>query len=205
MKKTNILLASLFAGIVLASCGSKAEEKKEEGTADTTTTEAVTEPEEDAASEEFVSEDGGFSINFKSKPSEQTQPVQTAAGNVTMHMFMYEESSTKVYMMAYCDFPKDQMQKDVDRVSVLNSSKEGVISKFSAKVTEEKTGKFMGHDAIDFLASGPQYHTSYKILLVDNRLYQIGILQTGGPVSQEETDQFIGTFKLLNAGESKAE
>ena len=111
---------------------------------------------------------------------------------------MHEESVTKAYMVAYCDYPSE-MIKQSDPKTLLNGSKEGVVGQFKAQIVEEKWSKFQGNVAVDFTASGPQYHTAYKLVLAGNRLYQVGILQDGGPVSQDDMDMFIGSFKITEA------
>lgn len=143
----------------------------------------------------FVSKKGKFSINFKEKPSEQQQDVPTEVGNIKMYMFMHEESLTKAYMVAYCDYPKELIA-NADPTELLNGSKEGVIGKFDAVITHEEIAEFMGHPSINFGASGPQYHTEYKLLLVKNRLYQVGILSTS-KIESIDVDGFMRTFKLL--------
>ena len=190
MKKTNLIFATLLAGLLMTSCGAK----KEEGAK---TDEATTETEEVKAEEpaEFESKDGKFTIKFKVAPKESTQNVPTEIGDVKMYMFMYEESVTKAYMVAYCDYPSELI-KASDAKTLLGGSKEGVVGKFNATITDEKSSQFQGNEAIDFTASGPQYHTAYKLVLAGNRLYQVGILQDGSPVAADDIDTFIGSFKI---------
>lgn len=179
MKKTSLMLTAFALSMVMVACGSKKGEGKEDA----------------PKAEEFKSDAGKFSINFKEKPSEQQQDVPTAVGNVKMYMFMHEESRSKAYMVAYCDYPAEMIQA-ANPVDLLQGSKEGVVGKFDATIKDEKVGKFQGHDAIDFTATGPQYSTAYKLVLANNRLYQVGILQDSGPVDQNDIDTFIGSFKL---------
>jgi hypothetical protein len=193
MKKTYLMLTAFAMGVVMVACGSKKEEKGAENK-ETEAAEVAAE-EEAPKMEEFTSDAGKFTINFKEKPMEQEQDVPTAVGNVKMYMFMHEESRSKAYMVAYCDYPAD-MIKEANAVELLQGSKEGVVGKFEAQIKDEKVAKFQGHDAIDFTASGPQYHTAYKLVLAGNRLYQVGILQDGGPVTQSDIDTFIGSFKI---------
>lgn len=195
MKKTSLLFTAFAASmLVLSSCGSKKDEKgaenKEGQTEEASSEEAVA-----PAVEEFKSEAGKFTINFKEKPTEQEQDVPTAKGDVKMYLFILEEDRTKAYMVAYCDYT-DEMLQGATHEEILQNSKEGVVGKFEAKVTDEKVGKFQGNDAVDFTASGPKYHTAYKLILAGNRLFQVSILQEGSPVSQADIDTFIGSFKI---------
>ena len=144
----------------------------------------------------FTSKEGKFSINFKQVPKESSENVPTGVGDIKMFMFMYEASNTKAYMVAYCDYPIESVNSG-DPMTLLNGAKNGVVGQFESVITSETTGKFMGNPCIDFTASGQQYHTSYKLILVKNRLYQVGILQDKEPVAKDDTKSFIGSFKLL--------
>ena len=190
-KKTKLIFATLVVGLLLTSCGAKKEEDKGK-TTEATTDEAEPKVDEPA---EYSNTDGRFSIKFKVSPKETTQDVPTAIGDVKMYMFMHEESQTKAYMVAYCDYP-ESLIKDQDANALLNGSKEGVVGKFNATITDEKSSKFQGNECIDFTASGPEYHTAYKLVLAGNRLYQVGILQTGSAVAADDMDMFIGSFKI---------
>jgi hypothetical protein len=198
MKKAKLIFATLAVGLILSSCGAK---KTEEG-AKTTDEAATSETTEESAPEasEFTSKDGRFSIKFKSTPQESNKDVETAVGAVKMFMFMHEESVTKAYMVAYCDYPSELI-KASDAKTLLNGSKEGVVGQFQATITEEKSSKFQGYECLDFTAGGPQYNTAYKLVLAGNRLYQIGILQDGSAVTADDIDSFIGSFKITESAE----
>ena len=178
-------------GLLITSCG----DKKKDDAAKNDSTESA--PEDVKADEpaEYSSTDGKFTIKFKESPQESEKDVPTEIGDLKMHMFMYEESNTKAYMVAYSDYPAALIEKS-DAKTLLQGSKEGVTGQFQASITDEKSSKFQGSECIDFAASGPQYHTAYKLVLAGNRLYQVGILQTGGPVDADDIDKFIGSFKI---------
>ncbi len=198
MKKTKLIFATLVVGLMLSSCGAK---KGEEGAK--TTDEATTETSDETATteaSEFASKDGRFSIKFKTTPQESNKDVPTAVGDVKMFMFMHEESVTKAYMVAYCDYPSELI-KASDAKTLLNGSKEGVVGQFNATIIEEKSSKFQGYECMDFTAGGPQYNTAYKLVLAGNRLYQVGILQDGSAVTADDIDQFIGSFKIADSAE----
>lgn len=200
IKKTTLILTAIVTGMFLTSCGGKKDEAKKGEENTEAATEEKTEAPEAA---DFTSEAGKFTIKFKATPTEQTQDVPTEIGNVTMYMFMHEESVTKAYMVAYCDYPSELIKLS-DPVTLLQGSKGGVVGKFQATITDEKVGKFQGYDCIDFTAGGPQYNTAYKLVLADNRLYQVGILQDGSAVTPEDIASFIGSFKINSEAAAEA-
>ena len=148
-----------------------------------------------AGTKAFKSKEGKFSIVFKQAPKESAEDVQTDVGNIKMYMFLLEEGTTKAYMVAYCDYPKEMVEAS-DPNTILQGAKEGVLGQFEAVVTSEDDKQFMGNTCKNFTASGETYHTSYKMILVKNRLYQVGILSLDGPVAEHDTKDFIGSFKL---------
>ena len=191
MKKNLIFITLLSVGLLMESCGSKKDnDKKNDGKENIDGIEEAT-----SDLPEFTSETGKFSIKFKETPKETTEDVQTAVGPIKMYMFMHEEGSTKAYMAAYCDYP-EEIVKGGDPITMLQGSKEGVLGQFSATIKDEKISKFMGYDCIDFVAEGPQYNTAYKLVLAKNRLYQVGILQSGTSILKDDIDSYIGSFKI---------
>ena len=65
MKKTYLMLTAFALSVVMVACGSKKEEKGEGKEGENTEETANNEEAESPAMEEFKSEAGKFSINFK--------------------------------------------------------------------------------------------------------------------------------------------
>ncbi|HYG50288.1 MAG TPA: hypothetical protein VD905_05260 [Flavobacteriales bacterium] len=137
---------------------------------------------------------GKFSVLFPKPPTEGSQDVPTDVGNIKMYSFMAEVSDAKVFMVAYSDYDEKLMEA-AEPYTVLRGSRDGVVTQFQAEIDSEKESKFEGYPCIDFVASGDTYFTSYKLILVKNRLYQIGILKIGSAVSKAD-QAFISSFKL---------
>ncbi|HXC06728.1 MAG TPA: hypothetical protein VNZ86_18350 [Bacteroidia bacterium] len=179
---------SCIAGISLllfaVSCGNTT--KKEDAPKDKT---------EAASVKKYTSKDGKFSVNFTAEPTVTDKTIQTAVGNIELHMFMMEKSATEAYVVGYSDYPSDLM-KDSNRDSVLNGAKNGVVTNVNASITEEKKIKIEGNDGLFFKANSPQYYLTYKLFVVGNRLYQIGIMRDGSNASEESIKNFFETFEL---------
>jgi hypothetical protein len=142
----------------------------------------------------YKSAQGKFSVMFPKKPTESSQDVPTEVGNIKMFTFMAEVSDSQVLMVAYSDYDAKLIEA-AEPFTVLRGSRDGVVSQFNAKLDNETEGKFSGFPCIDFTASGDTYFTSYKLVLANNRLYQVGILKVGAIVTK--TDQaFIKSFKI---------
>lgn len=143
----------------------------------------------------YVSQDGRFSVKFKAEPVLSSETVETEVGKVKMYFFLHEESTAKACMVAYSDYPAEAVSQD-KAMQVLEGARDGVVTNFEAFITSQKQGKFQGYPCIDFTASGPTFHTSYKLILAKNRLYQVGILQSGKVVAPKDTKSFVGSFKI---------
>ncbi len=100
-------------------------------------------------------------------------------------------------MLAYTDYPADLVSES-DAQVLLDGAKEGSMSSFGISKTEiDKNITFDGHPGQYFEANSNDIYVSYKLLLVENRLYQIVILQMGSPIIQNDISNFTDTFKLL--------
>lgn len=199
MKKNLIYLSILFFGLsIIFSCGSSDNQKDNE----TTDTENVksdnkTEKENKKDKDLFTSEDKSFKIKFPGNPQLTKEPVETELGKIEMYTYMYEHSATKVYMVAYSDYPKAAIEAG-DKDMMLDGAKSGFLKKLSLKIDEEKDIEIDGNQGLYFKAQGSGFYAVMKDYLVENRLYQVGILSQGSYPSDKEIDEFLNSFELLN-------
>lgn len=194
MKITTYVLATLFGmSTFMFACKSdkKDDVKKEDAKTETTEAPAEEAPEMKA----FSSDAGNFTINFPGEPTQSSEKIATDVGEVEINMFMYEASVTKAYLVGFSDYPSEAI-KASDAKTMLKNAQGGVIGNFNATADKENWGKFGEYESLDFVAVGGSYHIAYKLILVKNRLYQIGILQDGSDVPAADIEAFIGSFKL---------
>ena len=145
----------------------------------------------------YVNSDKNFSIRFPAEPETGKEVVSTELGDLDMYTIMYEASDVKVYMLAYTDYPADLVSTS-DADVLLDGAKEGSLGSFGISTPSyEKSINFDGYPGKYFEAEGNDMHVAYKLILVENRLYQIVILQLSNPISDSDIEGFIETFKLL--------
>jgi len=144
----------------------------------------------------FTSEEGNFKIAFPGEPTVTSDAVPTEIGDIQMKMFMYEKSRDEAYMVAYSDYPQEAVDAG-DKKEMLQGSKEGVVENIAATIEEEKEIEINGNPGIYFKAKGPEFSTAYKLYLVKNRLYQIGILKAASYPSDAEIKGFLDSFELI--------
>ncbi len=209
MRQFHYFTLLFFAVAIFAACKSTPKDT----TTDTTTIETPknapqptpsVEPSPKAEPILFKSEDGNYSILFPGTPTEQRQDIPLEGfGNLEMIATMYEPSPSKIYMVAYVDYPQeivDQANKaNKDNVSILiQNAKEGAVGKMRLNITSEQAVMLGKHKGIAFTASdGKDMHTSYNIFLVGKRLYQLAILSQKGAIAPDDAKDFLASFQLL--------
>lgn len=189
MKKTNLLLLAAGLGFALTfqSC-------KSDAAADGTKTEN-SETSDEPKREKYRSDAGSFAIDFQGTPEVTTEEVPTEVGSIMVTMYMYEKSRKEVHIVGHSDYPAELVALS-DPMEMLKGAQEGVTGNLEAVPTDEKTSEFEGNKALEFRASGSGFNLAYKLILVGNRLYQIGIMKETDEVTAEEVDAFIGSFEL---------
>lgn len=144
----------------------------------------------------FVSEEGGFSVNFPGEPTFQSEPVDTAAGQITMNGYVYEESASRVFMVNYSDFPESLIADDPR--AMLQDEKGGALETLGEYTLDEEVELTLnGNPGLYYKARAGEYYSMTNTYLVKNRLYQLIILSTGDYPSGEAADSFFGSFKFL--------
>ena len=206
MKK--ILTTFIAASMLMVSCGggdsltaelnNLANELEKNNEALVDNLEAVTD-EATIPSEIYESEDGRFKVNFLGATPEVSQEViPTELGNIEITMFLYEKSMTEAYIIGYNDYPSAIVEAG-STAEMLAGGKEGVVN--SMGVTQfdlEEEVSLDGHSGLHFKGIAGTLHIEYQMYLVDNRLYQIGVVRDGSYVTPDRVDTFFGTFELTD-------
>lgn len=202
------VITIIAASILMVSCGDSdsltAElnelanelEKNNEVLADNA--EAVAE-EATIISEMYESEDGRFKVNFLGgTPEITTQSVPTDLGDIEITMFLYEKSITEAYIIGYNDYPSAIVEAG-STADMLAGGKEGVINSMGVTQLDlEEEVSIDGHSGLHFKGVAKTMHIEYQMYLVENRLYQIGVIRDGSYVTQDKVDMFFGTFELTD-------
>lgn len=197
------LLAVLFALSSLVACKNAAPDANTASTTVTTPANPTTpEPAPAAAAQEYVSEEGKYSIHFPGAPKEQRQTIPVEGmGEIEMVAMIYEPSQQKVFMVAHADYPESMVKaaKKADKNAVsaiVDNAKQGAVGQMKLTISKEDKITVQDNTGISFVADNGNIHTQYQIFLVGNRLYQLAILSQGQAVNEAEATPFFSTFKL---------
>jgi hypothetical protein len=199
-----ILTTCIAASMMIVSCGggdsltAELNELDKKNEALQEDLEAVTETAAISA-EIYESEDGRFKVNFLGgTPDVSTQAIPTELGEIEITMFLYEKSITEAYIIGYNDYPSAIVEAG-SAEDMLAGGKEGVVN--SMGVTQfdlEEEVSLDGNSGLHFKGVAGSLHIEYQMYLVENRLYQIGIVRDGSYATQDRVDTLLGTFELTD-------
>ena len=137
-----------------------------------------------------------FQIEFPGEPETNKRTVPTEAGDIVMHTVMYEESPEKVFMLAYSNYPKELIEYSDPEV-LLKSAQEGSMSNLgTSELSVNEKITYKGYSGLYYEAQSEELYVAYKIILVDNRLYQLAILQQSSPLNESEVTNYMESFRL---------
>lgn len=200
MKKINYLVIAAFfvMSMFVVSCGGASDEEAEALASDLIESldNAMDDVNTETSAEKFYSEDGKFKVNFAGTPEITSESVATEVGSIEIFMFMYEKSLTEIELLAYSDYPSALVEMS-DEDKMLQDAKTGAISNLEASIVEEKEITYKGYKGLEFKANSAQIYVNYKIFLVKNRLYQIGLMRDGSFASEENVNKLFDSFELI--------
>ncbi len=147
-----------------------------------------------AQNSKFYDYDGKFKISFPSTPTSQSNVQETDMGNVTVYMFISEDQGG-AYLVSYVDYPANKMD-NLDKKELLNKAKNGFVQALNLTTTDSMFMNYAKHPGILFHANDGKTFVSIRDYLVENRLYQLGMLKYEAITDQEEND-FFDSFELV--------
>lgn len=142
-----------------------------------------------------VPPDDSFVISFPGQPDFSSEPVETEAGLVENNMYIYEYNGSLAYMVAYTDYPPENIQ-NYDPYELLNNAMNGFVGEIGISVNDSEKINFQKHPGIEFTASGQGYWAHMRDYLIGHRLFQIGLLSTEKIVNKADALAFFESFNL---------
>jgi hypothetical protein len=146
----------------------------------------------------FTSDEGGFSVSLPGTPTQDSQAVNTAIGNIMMYTFMIELSES-AYMVAYSDYP-DSLVNQTPADILLSGARDGAVGNVQGRLVNETYLSLQGHPGRELLieTAGAEAFARVRIFLVGNRMYQVMALTTSQSDSQtEEITNYLNSFHLV--------
>jgi len=146
---------------------------------------------------EITAPDGSFTIMFPGPPEFSSETIETEFGMLDNYMFIYEHSYSLAYMVAYSDYP-DQHFEGEDSFDLLTNAMYGFIGEIGSKPEKTEKIRLDKYPGLEFTASGNGYSVYMRDYLVNNRLYQIGIMNSSEKVNEGDAIAFFNSFSIKN-------
>jgi hypothetical protein len=144
-----------------------------------------------------TSKEGNYSINFPKTPTLKQNTVPLEGGRSTeMFSAMYEASKNKAFFVMYADGLSANFAANLSEDEQVTKIKDAFVKNLNAVITSEKEMTISGHKGLFIKAKGEKVYTHYLFLLVDDRIYQVFIIQRGKDIKDKESKAFFDSFKL---------
>ncbi|HEX4608011.1 MAG TPA: hypothetical protein VH092_07385 [Urbifossiella sp.] len=140
---------------------------------------------------------GRFKIRFPAQPREKTQKASTPIGELTIYAATYATPEGNVLLVSQTDYPADAA-KPADHPTLLAGAGEALVAKDGKKVSD--TAVTFGPDKTagrEVVVDKGKVQLRFRMLIRDNRLYQIGAVGTGAFVTGKGTTEFLDSFELV--------
>lgn len=148
-----------------------------------------------------------FRVEFPDVPTEQSQTVPSAIGDLKMNFYMYDASSVPnskdenlVYMVNYTSYPKDKVNSNNKEMlkTFFDGAVSGAVANVQGKLISQKDinyGLHPGREAkIDF-QNGTAI-INVRLYLVANNMYMIQTITETKKDNNASIKKFMDSFKI---------
>jgi len=144
---------------------------------------------------EFKSTKGQFSLTLPGTPKEQTETINTQAGDIDLHLFLLEKSDI-AYMVGYSDYPEDLL-KVAKPQQILDGARDGAVSNVKGELLQEKTATLKGHKGREIKIKTEKGIIRARLFLVGSRLYQLMVITGKEKALSKNIEKSFDSFKIL--------
>jgi hypothetical protein len=152
----------------------------------------------------FVSTLGGFSIDFPGTPELHEHRTEIEIGAIELHQYIYQEDNLKAWLISYADYPSKMIELGSSN-QLLKGIKHRFMKELKANPTTETQftleQKYPGFSFVAYSKTN-QLDVLYRTFLVENRVFQISMYSSVGPISSKDSSAFVGSFQLLTTQDS---
>lgn len=144
----------------------------------------------------YSAPDGSFSAQFPTKPGAEDQQVELATGGTVLtHQIVATPAKTTSYNITYFE---DRRLANGSAEEVLNSARDGSVSRVQGNVVSEQRLEVEGHPARDLEVHARGNSTlSMRMIAVRGRLFMLMVEDTARQrVDSKNVRKFFDSFKL---------
>lgn len=146
-----------------------------------------------------------FKAKFPSKPTYETQVVNSAVGDLIMHIHMYDASNATnddnlVYGIISTEYPDSTIDSNNPEFlsSMFRSAIDGAVANVKGKLISEKPitiGKFPGREVKVDYAEGVAI-IRMRLYLVNNKMYILQTITLTAKDNNASINEFLNSFQL---------
>lgn len=152
--------------------------------------------------QKYKSEDLAILAYFPGKPNRSIQKVETAVGELDMHMIMYTPTSgddNLIYAVIRSDYPKSQFESANNEYNqnVLNGAVEGAVNNVNGKLLSEERITFNGYPGRQIKVSAQGAFLYLNAYLVENSMFITQVITLESNDGNSDIDKFRKSFDIL--------
>lgn len=163
------------------------------------TSTSFTEPEE---WKQFESKECRFKINFPAGVTQTSQPVKTAAGTLTLHVFQADVSSDTannnlMYMVNYSAMPDSLNSTRKEKMDAFfEGSINGMARNINGTVLSQKNVDYKGYPGREVRVDlQGQATLTVKLILIENRYYILMAITSVPKEPNADIKKFFDSFE----------
>ncbi|MFQ5731646.1 MAG: hypothetical protein ACE5KM_06810 [Planctomycetaceae bacterium] len=126
--------------------------------------------------------------------------VKSAVGNIKLEIYQVSTKKGLFFAVMHSDYPPSVV-KQKGTARVLDDARDGAIRNIRGKLDGESKIQLGKHHGREFRFSatrgGIKLHGAWRLLIVNNRLYQLGIVSPFQRPDKKDVDRFFSSFQLL--------
>lgn len=142
---------------------------------------------------------GDFQAKLPGDAKQISKNVKTAVGDIKLKIFQVATAQGLYMAVMHSDYPAIVV-KNKGTAKVLDDARDGAIRNIRGKLDGETKIQLGKHPGREFRFSatrnGIKLHGVWRLYVVKDRLYQLGVITPFKQPQKKDVDQFFTSFKL---------
>jgi hypothetical protein len=146
--------------------------------------------------EPYSSAEGKYRIKFPGTPKVTDKTTNSAAGELTVNIATYATSDGNTYVVSYLDYPNAVDPKNQAKFfDALRDEVKGTDGKLIGSEKDRTIGEEK-RPAREFTVEKNRQRIRLRVVLRQNRLYQVGVIGTADFVTGKDANAFMDSLEL---------
>jgi len=145
---------------------------------------------------EVSSAAGGYTVLLPARPDQATREVAIGGTRLVLNMTSVHKEGM-AFGVAYAALPPAA----ADRPRLLTDARDALVGNIGGRVTSERTLAVGAHAALEFAAvgaaEGESMRLAARVLVANDRFYQVVFVGRGGRGSETDVGMFLESFRVL--------